>query len=77
MMKCYICGNKLNKKSVDVARYWGEELIVLHDVPVLLCKRCGNRYFEAKISAKIDERIKQVLHKRAAFESISVPVVSF
>ena len=76
-MKCYICGNKLNKKRVDIARYWGEELIVLHDVPALLCKKCGNRYFEAKISAGIDERIKKVLRKRAAFESINVPVVQF
>jgi YgiT-type zinc finger domain-containing protein len=77
MEKCYICGNKLNRKRVDIARYWGEELVVLHDVPTLLCKNCGNRYFEAKVSAKIDERIKQALRKRAAFESISVPVVQY
>lgn len=77
MKRCYICGNKLNTKRVDIARYWGEELIVLHDVPVLLCKRCGNRYFEARISARIDDKIKQVLRKRAAFESITVPVVWF
>jgi len=76
-MKCYICGNKLSKKRVDIARYWGEELIALQDVPVLLCKKCGNRYFEAKISARIDERIKKALHKRANFESINVPVVQF
>lgn len=76
-MKCYICGNKLNSKRIDIARYWGEELVVLHDVPALLCKRCGSRYFEATISARIDDKIKQVLRKRAAFESITVPVVSF
>jgi YgiT-type zinc finger domain-containing protein len=76
-MKCYICGNKLNKKKVDIARYWGEELIVLHHVPALLCKKCGNRYFEAKISARVDERIKQALRKRSSFESINIPVVSF
>lgn len=76
-MKCYICGNKLNNKRVDIARYWGEELIALQDVPVLLCEKCGNRYFEAKISARIDERIKQALRKRSNFESINVPVIAF
>lgn len=76
-MKCYICSNTLSKRRVDIARYWGEELIALQDVPVLLCKKCGNRFFEAKISARIDERIKQALLKRSGFESINVPVISF
>lgn len=76
-MKCYICGSKLDKKKVDIARYWGEELVALHDVPALVCKRCGNRYFEAKVSAKIDERIRRALLKRGAFESINVPIVQF
>lgn len=77
MNKCFICGNKLNKKRTDIARYWGEDLVVLNDVPILVCRKCGNRYFEAKVSAQIDDRIKQVLSKRAVFESINVPVVQF
>lgn len=77
MNKCYLCEGKLKKQKVDIARYWGKELIALNDVPALICTKCGERYFEAKVSAKIDERIKHALNRKAPIEKIDVPVVQF
>ena len=77
MNKCYLCGGKLKKQNVDIARYWGKNLIALNDVPSLVCSKCGERYFEAKISSKIDQRIQDALKKRSSYEKIDVPVVQF
>lgn len=77
MNKCYVCGGKLKRKNVDIARYWGKELIALNDVPSLVCTKCGERYFEAKVSKKIDERIQNALKRKSSIEKIDVPVVQF
>lgn len=78
MKDCYFCrGGQVKKRKVNIARYWGKELIVLNNVPALVCIQCGERYFEAKVSKKIDEHIKQILKKKSLVKTIDVPVVSF
>ena len=74
--KCYLCGNKLKKESIDIARYWGKDLVALNDVPALICTQCGEKYFEAKVSAKIDKRIKDALEAKD-IARINIPVVQF
>ena len=74
--KCYLCGNKLKKESIDIARYWGKDLVALNDVPALICTQCGEKYFEAKVSAKIDKRIKDALEAKN-IARINIPVVQF
>lgn len=78
MNNCYTCGATLKKEKRDIARYWGRELIVLNDVPALVCKQCGERYFEAKVSQKIDQKIQQALQKKVSTQQrINVPVLQF
>lgn len=77
MTKCYYCGGKLKRENVDIARYWGKELVSLNDVPSLVCIKCGERYFEAKISHQIDEKIQSALKRKTSIEKINVPVVYF
>lgn len=77
MTKCYQCGGKLKKEKVDIARYWGKKLIALEDVPALICTKCGERYFEAKVSAEIDDRIQKVIKRNAPSQTIDVPVVQY
>ena len=77
MNKCYLCGGKLKKSNVDIARYWGNDLIALNDVPSLICQKCGERYFEAKVSARIDEKIEEVANNKKLVQKINIPVVQF
>ena len=77
MDNCFYCGAELKEEKIDIARYWGEKLIALNDVPALVCQKCGERFFEAKVSAKIDERIKQILDKKIVSENINVPSIQF
>lgn len=77
MKKCYLCGGKLKRGKIDIARYWGKELVALNDVPALICQKCGERYFEAKVSTKIDEKIQQAVKGKTSIPKIDVPVLSF
>jgi len=77
MTKCYLCGGKLKKKNVDIARYWGSQLVALNDVPALICTHCGEKYFDAKVSSKIDERIQHAIERKATIPKIVVPQVQF
>ena len=77
MTKCHFCEGKLKKGDVNIVRYWGKELIALNDVPALICQQCGERYFEAKVSHKIDQRIQDALRKSVSLQKIAVPVVQY
>lgn len=77
MNKCNLCLNRMKKEKVNIARYWGKNLIALNDVPSLICTKCSERYFEAKVSKKIDERIQNALKRKSSIEKIDVPVVQF
>lgn len=78
MSSCYFCiKGKLKKEKVDIVRYWGKELVALNDVPALVCQQCGERYFDAKVSQQIEERIQTALKRKTFIEKIDVPVVQF
>lgn len=77
MNKCIVCRGKLKKVNTDIARYWGRELVALNDVPSLVCVKCGERYFEAEVSHKIDDKIQSALKRKTSVEKIDVPVVYF
>lgn len=77
MGQCFFCGGQLKRRKVDIARYWGKELIALNDVPSLVCTQCGEKYFEAKVSRKMDQRIQEALKKKTSIKKIDVPVVYF
>ena len=77
MHNCPFKNPKLKKEKINIARYWGKELVALNDVPALICQKCGERYFEAKVSHKIDEKIQLVLSKKLSSEKINIPIVNF
>lgn len=77
MGNCFFCGGPLKRKKVDIARYWGRELIALNDVPSLVCTQCGEKYFEAKVSKKMDQIIQEALKRKTPISKIDVPVLQF
>ena len=80
MKKCYFCAGSVIRKKIDVIRYWGTEPVALKQVPVLVCQQCGEQYFDAKVSAKIDKKIQNVIgakRRNAKVEILQIPSVSF
>lgn len=76
-LTCTGCdGGILEPDQVRTAFWRGDELVVIEDVPALVCESCGERYFEDETAMKLD-----MLHGgkdagHAPVRTLSVPVYS-
>lgn len=78
MSKCYFCGGKTRIKKIDVDFRWGDKLFVIQNVPVEICTKCGERYYSAKVSHKMDKIVQKSLKKEKKPKQIlEVPVFNF
>lgn len=79
MSKCYFCGGKTIIKKIDVDFRWGDKLFVIQNVPVEICTKCGERYYSAKVSSKMDKIVQKSLKSKEIKpkEVLEVPVFNF
>lgn len=78
MSKCYFCKGKTEIKNVDVDFRWGNKLFVVKNVPVEICAQCGERYYSAKISKKLDDLVKKQNSERIKpQQTIEVPIFNW
>ena len=75
MFKCYFCQGKTEIKNVDVDFRWGNKLFVIQDVPVELCIQCGERYYSAEVSKKLDDLVKN--KAKNPLNTLEVPVFNW
>lgn len=59
MSKCYFCKGKTEIKNINVDFRWGDRLFVVKNVPVEVCNQCGERYYSAEVSKKLDEFVRK------------------
>lgn len=75
---CYFCKGKTKIKKVDVDFRWGDKLFVVKDVPVEVCAQCGEKYYSAEISKKLDDIVKKNNQSKLHAEQIiKVPVFTW
>ncbi|RQD78506.1 type II toxin-antitoxin system MqsA family antitoxin [Desulfonatronospira sp. MSAO_Bac3] len=56
MEHCYFCKTGvLEDKYVTVDFRWGDQLIIIEKVPAKICNECGERYYSANISRKMED----------------------
>lgn len=75
MNKCYFCKGNTKIKNIDVDFRWGDKLFVVQDVPVEVCSQCGERYYSAEVSKKLDELVEKSSKKPQ--KTIEVPVFNW
>ena len=74
-MICDICGKSGAEVRLMTRSYGkGADLLVIENVPVVVCPHCGESYLTAETLYEI-ERIK--LHRRSLAKPRSVAVASF
>lgn len=71
---CYFCKGKTEIKDVAVDFRWEGKLYVIADVPIEVCNQCGERYYSAQVSKRID---KLVQSGKAPAQILKVPVLEF
>lgn len=74
MTECYFCKGTTEIRNVDVDFRWEGKLSVIKDVPVEVCTQCGERYYSAETSKKIDELVQSDTEPEKILE---VPVLEF
>ncbi len=72
---CYYCGGAVEEKVIPVDFRWMDKLYIIEDVPVGVCKQCGEKYFTAAVSKSIDKLIESREVKR--METVPVKEFSF
>ncbi len=77
MSKCYFCKGKTKIKNVDVDFRWGDKLFVVKDVPVEVCNQCGERYYSAKVSKRLDDFVKTNSRLKKPQQILEVPVFNW
>ncbi len=71
METCYFCGHgQLVEKRVTLDVRRGDRLTVVEEVPARVCDSCGEQYFSAEVSRKLDRLLAEARPDR----TIEVPV---
>lgn len=76
MFKCYFCDGITKIKKINVDRRWGDKLYVVKNVPTEVCTQCGEKYYSAKVSKKLDALVQKSLNQKPQ-QVLEVPVFSF
>ncbi len=73
-LECEYCDGAIKPKKVTVEHWYDGKLVIIKDVPVGICKECGERYYEAATLEQLDIIAQE---SESAQERISVPVMAF
>lgn len=73
-MKCLICKGKMEEKLITYDVRTEDQLIVLKNVPALVCKQCGETLFTPETVDKIVAVAKGKVKSRT---TLTVPVIEF
>jgi YgiT-type zinc finger domain-containing protein len=61
--RCSFCKGKLREGKAEFLAHAAGGVIVIKDVPAYVCEQCGEAYYTATISQKIDE-VMQAAHQK-------------
>ena len=58
-MKCKMCSAELIKSKVNHIIDFDDHIIIIKEVPALVCEQCGEYFLETDIALKIDTALIQ------------------
>lgn len=77
-LACTGCaGGTLRPDKVKTALWQGDALVVVEDIPALVCQSCGERYFEDETAMALDLMRGGQGAGRPPARVLSVPVYTF
>ena len=56
--KCYFCRGKVERKHITLDYRWGEDLVVIKDVPAGVCQQCGEKYIQSGVYKELEKLAK-------------------
>ncbi len=74
MIRCYFCKGGVVEKRIRVDFRWGDELVVIEDVPAEVCQQCGEKYFSPEVYKTMENLAKT---KAKTVKHIAIDVIQF
>ena len=75
---CTACsGGILARQDVNTAFWEGERLVVVENIPALVCQSCGEQYYEDQTAMKLDLMRGSGFSAENAVRTMAVPVFTF
>jgi len=71
--QCEYCNGPIIEKIVDLPRKAGKRYILIRNVPIGVCKKCGTRYYAANVLKTIESSVRG---RRKAEREIPMAVYS-
>lgn len=54
MDTCYFCKGHVRSDLVTIDYRWGERLLVIEDVPAMICQQCGEKYLDNHVYRELE-----------------------
>lgn len=70
---CAICGGTVAPSRTIFSADLGTGVVVVRNVPALVCERCGSEWFDDATAAEIERRTEDVRRRGAQVEVLSLP----
>ena len=64
--RCYICGGDITARIMTIDFHWGIGVLVFEDMPLQVCQRCGEKYFDSEVYQRL-ERLSEINYGLPAF----------
>ena len=68
------CKGKVAREKVNVDFRWGEGLLVIEGVPAMVCRQCGEKYFDAEVYKDMEKLAKGRIKP---FKLLTIDVIKF
>ena len=74
MKRCYFCKGGIVEQRERVDFRWGDELVVIEDVPAEVCQQCGEKYFSPEVYKAMEHLAKT---KEKPIKHVAIDVFRF
>lgn len=74
---CSRCSGKMREDRHDFMARTGNEIVVIKDVPALICDTCGEVEYTLEISREIDVIVKQFFAGRLPAKPLAAGEIAF
>ena len=59
-MNCLYCKGTLEEKLTNYIADFGDNIIIIRNVPTLVCTQCGEKSYSYNVSLRLQEIVEQV-----------------
>tara|TARA_R110002073_G_scaffold127906_1_gene273536 strand:- start:320 stop:562 length:243 start_codon:yes stop_codon:yes gene_type:complete len=70
--KCYACGGTFEKGEITFTADFGSGVVVVRNVPAMICSQCGVEWIEDSIAEKIEIIVNEAKEKHSIVEVLSL-----